>query len=137
MHPLFFFPNINYKLDSQHKYRVSSIGCNSGIVGYRRDYGIDRALKYTEPPCMTLPQSAGMTPPSCLFQVSKSLTRIENVSSFTEFVKAFSQFGNEMVELAHLSGDRQNVSGGGVTGVGGGGGGGGGEWGGDWMGVGV
>ena len=37
----------------------------------------------------------------------------ENVSSFTEFVKAFSQFGNEMVELAHLSGDRQNVSGGG------------------------
>ena len=43
-------------------------------------------------------------------QVLKSLVKIENVSSFTDFVKAFSQFGNEMVELAHLSGDRQNVS---------------------------
>ena len=43
----------------------------------------------------------------------------ENVSSFTEFVKAFSQFGNEMVELAHLSGDRQNVSVGGEEGGGG------------------
>jgi hypothetical protein len=28
------------------------------------------------------------------------------VSNFTEFVKAFSQFGAEMVELAHLTGDR-------------------------------
>ncbi|KAK2171063.1 hypothetical protein NP493_1106g00015 [Ridgeia piscesae] len=41
-------------------------------------------------------------------KVLKSLVKIENVSSFTDFVKAFSQFGNEMVELAHLSGDRQN-----------------------------
>ncbi|RWS29502.1 alpha-catulin-like protein [Leptotrombidium deliense] len=32
----------------------------------------------------------------------------ENVANFTEFVKAFSQFGSEMVELAHLTGDRQN-----------------------------
>jgi hypothetical protein len=32
---------------------------------------------------------------------------MENVSNFTEFVKAFSQFGCEMVDLAHLSGDRQ------------------------------
>jgi hypothetical protein len=31
------------------------------------------------------------------------------VANFTEFVKAFSQFGTEMVELAHLTGDRQNV----------------------------
>lgn len=41
------------------------------------------------------------------FQVARSLGRLENVSNFTEFVKAFSQFGAEMVELAHLTGDRQ------------------------------
>jgi len=39
--------------------------------------------------------------------VARSLGRLENVSNFTEFVKAFSQFGTEMVELAHLTGDRQ------------------------------
>ena len=33
-----------YKLDLQHKYRVSSIEHNSGIVGYRRNFGIDPAL---------------------------------------------------------------------------------------------
>ena len=42
--------------------------------------------------------------------MSASLNRLENVANFTEFVKAFSQFGTEMVELAHLTGDRQNVS---------------------------
>ena len=36
--------------------------------------------------------------------------KIESVNNFTDFVKAFSQFGGEMVELAHLTGDRQNVS---------------------------
>jgi hypothetical protein len=41
-------------------------------------------------------------------QVSRSLGRLENVTNFTEFVKAFSQFGSEMVELAHVTGDRQN-----------------------------
>ncbi|XP_065216469.1 alpha-catulin isoform X2 [Planococcus citri] len=41
-------------------------------------------------------------------KVSRSLGRLENVTNFTEFVKAFSQFGSEMVELAHLTGDRQN-----------------------------
>lgn len=40
-------------------------------------------------------------------KVARSLGRLENVSNFTEFVKAFSQFGAEMVELAHLTGDRQ------------------------------
>jgi len=39
-------------------------------------------------------------------QVARSLGRLEGVSNFTEFVKAFSQFGAEMVELAHLTGDR-------------------------------
>lgn len=42
------------------------------------------------------------------FQVARSLGRLESVTNFTEFVKAFSQFGAEMVELAHLTGDRQN-----------------------------
>ncbi|CAG2165602.1 unnamed protein product [Oppiella nova] len=42
-------------------------------------------------------------------RVSISLNRLENVANFTEFVKAFSQFGTEMVELAHLTGDRQNI----------------------------
>ena len=32
------------------------------------------------------------------------------MNTFTDFVQAFSQFGSDMVELAHLSGDRQNVS---------------------------
>ncbi|XP_066144271.1 alpha-catulin isoform X2 [Euwallacea fornicatus] len=41
-------------------------------------------------------------------KVSHSLDRLESVGNFTEFVKAFSQFGAEMVELAHLTGDRQN-----------------------------
>ncbi|XP_018903579.1 alpha-catulin isoform X2 [Bemisia tabaci] len=41
-------------------------------------------------------------------KVQHSLGRLENVTNFTEFVKAFSQFGNEMVELAHVTGDRQN-----------------------------
>ncbi|XP_076372930.1 alpha-catulin-like [Tachypleus tridentatus] len=37
-----------------------------------------------------------------------SFNRLENVSNFTEFVKAFSLVGTEMVELACLSGDRQH-----------------------------
>lgn len=39
-------------------------------------------------------------------QVTHSLSRLESVTNFTEFVKAFSHFGGEMVELAHLTGDR-------------------------------
>lgn len=30
------------------------------------------------------------------------------MTNFTEFVKAFSVFGAEMVELAHVTGERQN-----------------------------
>lgn len=37
------------------------------------------------------------------------MERLEKVNSFQEFVQIFSQFGNEMVEFAHLTGDRQNV----------------------------
>jgi len=40
-------------------------------------------------------------------RVARTLGRLEGVGNFTEFVKAFSQFGAEMVELAHLTGDRQ------------------------------
>lgn len=38
------------------------------------------------------------------------MDHLERVSTFQEFVQIFSQFGNEMVEFAHLTGDRQNVS---------------------------
>ncbi|XP_071941893.1 alpha-catulin-like [Antedon mediterranea] len=41
-------------------------------------------------------------------KVKKSLNKLETVQNFTEFVQLFSQFGKEMVELAHLTGDRQN-----------------------------
>ena len=42
-------------------------------------------------------------------QVLTTLTELEVVGTFPEFVSCFSRFGNEMVELAHLTGDRQNV----------------------------
>ncbi|XP_067141907.1 alpha-catulin-like [Centruroides vittatus] len=41
-------------------------------------------------------------------KVVLTLDSLENVTHFTEFVRIFNQFGNEMVELAHLTGDRQN-----------------------------
>ncbi|CAG5122756.1 unnamed protein product [Candidula unifasciata] len=41
-------------------------------------------------------------------KVMQSLAQVEQVNNFTDFVSAFSQFGKDMVELAHLSGDRQN-----------------------------
>ncbi|KAL0961909.1 hypothetical protein UPYG_G00333240 [Umbra pygmaea] len=37
-----------------------------------------------------------------------TLEQLERVNTFQEFVQIFSQFGNEMVEFAHLTGDRQN-----------------------------
>ncbi|CAJ0940739.1 unnamed protein product [Ranitomeya imitator] len=40
--------------------------------------------------------------------VLATMEYLEKVSSFQEFVQIFSQFGNEMVEFAHLTGDRQN-----------------------------
>ncbi|XP_025020593.1 alpha-catulin isoform X1 [Python bivittatus] len=41
-------------------------------------------------------------------KVLMTMEQLEKVSSFQEFVQIFSQFGNEMVEFAHLTGDRQN-----------------------------
>lgn len=41
-------------------------------------------------------------------KVDDRLKELEGVNTFTDFVQAFSQFGSDMVELAHLSGDRQN-----------------------------
>uniref|UniRef100_A0A674DGY7 Catenin (cadherin-associated protein), alpha-like 1 n=1 Tax=Salmo trutta TaxID=8032 RepID=A0A674DGY7_SALTR len=42
-------------------------------------------------------------------KVLVTLEQLERVSTFQEFVQIFSQFGNQMVEFAHLTGDRQNV----------------------------
>ncbi|XP_069769387.1 alpha-catulin isoform X1 [Narcine bancroftii] len=41
-------------------------------------------------------------------KVLATLEHLEKVSGFQEFVQIFSQFGNEMVKFAHLTGDRQN-----------------------------
>ncbi|KAM6288966.1 alpha-catulin-like [Aegotheles albertisi] len=41
-------------------------------------------------------------------KVLATMEQLEKVSSFQEFEQIFSQFGNEMVEFAHLTGDRQN-----------------------------
>ena len=39
---------------------------------------------------------------STIPQVDDRLKELENVNTFTDFVQAFSQFGSDMVELAHL-----------------------------------
>ncbi|CAI4230958.1 unnamed protein product [Auanema sp. JU1783] len=41
-------------------------------------------------------------------KVAYSLSRLEATRDFTEFVKIFAEFGGEMVDLAHRSGDRQH-----------------------------
>ncbi|XP_052079628.1 alpha-catulin-like isoform X4 [Mytilus californianus] len=41
-------------------------------------------------------------------KVLNALNDLDKVTSFTDFVNYFSKFGNDMVELAHLTGDRQN-----------------------------
>lgn len=41
-------------------------------------------------------------------KASKGLDKLESVFNFSEFVRAFSVFGSEMIELAYLTGDRQN-----------------------------
>ncbi|KAF8368377.1 ctn-1, partial [Pristionchus pacificus] len=41
-------------------------------------------------------------------KVAYSLSRLETTRSFTDFVKIFAEFGGEMVDLAHRSGDRQH-----------------------------
>ena len=43
-------------------------------------------------------------------KVSQTLNKLESLSSgFWLFVKLFTQYGSDMIELAHLTGDRQNV----------------------------
>lgn len=39
-----------------------------------------------------------------------TLNRLEATTSFSDFAKLFGIYGSQMVELAHLTGDRQNVS---------------------------
>ncbi|CAF3642728.1 unnamed protein product [Rotaria socialis] len=41
-------------------------------------------------------------------KVMSTLNRLETVTSFSEFIKLFAIYGSQMVELAHLTGDRQN-----------------------------
>ncbi|CAF1240152.1 unnamed protein product [Adineta ricciae] len=41
-------------------------------------------------------------------KVISTLNRLEGVMSFSEFVKYFGVYGTQMVDLAHLTGDRQN-----------------------------
>ncbi|CAF1259271.1 unnamed protein product [Rotaria magnacalcarata] len=41
-------------------------------------------------------------------KVMSTLNRLEAVTSFSEFIKLFAIYGSQMVELAHLTGDRQN-----------------------------
>lgn len=40
-------------------------------------------------------------------QVARSLDRLESVSNFAEFVRAFTEFGGGMVELARLTAERR------------------------------
>ncbi|CAK5063580.1 unnamed protein product [Meloidogyne enterolobii] len=40
-------------------------------------------------------------------KIAYSLTKLEHTSNFTEFVQIFTEFGGQMVDLAHRSGDRQ------------------------------
>lgn len=42
-----------------------------------------------------------------VWQVARSLDRLESVSNFTEFVRAFTEFGGGMVELARLTAERR------------------------------
>uniref|UniRef100_A0A1I8ARQ4 Alpha-catulin n=2 Tax=Steinernema glaseri TaxID=37863 RepID=A0A1I8ARQ4_9BILA len=41
-------------------------------------------------------------------KIAYSLTKLEGTANFTDFVKIFTEFGGEMVDLAHRSGDRQH-----------------------------
>uniref|UniRef100_A0A183E8C0 Alpha-catulin n=1 Tax=Gongylonema pulchrum TaxID=637853 RepID=A0A183E8C0_9BILA len=41
-------------------------------------------------------------------RIAYSLVKLENTTNFTDFVKIFTEFGGDMVDLAHRSGDRQN-----------------------------
>ncbi|KAK3856373.1 hypothetical protein Pcinc_037296 [Petrolisthes cinctipes] len=60
----------------------------------------------TSPPQSSLHHTSPHNMSSNLDHFHQSLSRLESVTNFTEFVKAFSHFGGEMVELAHLTGDR-------------------------------
>jgi hypothetical protein len=42
-------------------------------------------------------------------KVISTLNRLEAVVSSSEFIKLFAIYGTQMVDLAHLTGDRQNV----------------------------
>lgn len=64
---------------------------------------------FFELPCHSIFHSLMVLCMCVCLQVLVTLEQLERVSTFQEFVQIFSQFGNEMVEFAHLTGDRQNV----------------------------
>lgn len=43
-------------------------------------------------------------------KVAHSLTKLENCYDIYSFVNLFSQYGADLIDLAHLSGERQNVN---------------------------
>lgn len=43
-------------------------------------------------------------------KVLLTLNKLENVIDFYSFISLFSQYGADLIELAHLSGERQNVN---------------------------
>ncbi|XP_068409421.1 alpha-catulin isoform X3 [Eschrichtius robustus] len=69
----------------------------SGPFGLAFDSGLEIKTRSVEQTLLPL-----------VSQVLATMERLEKVNSFQEFVQIFSQFGNEMVEFAHLTGDRQN-----------------------------
>lgn len=42
-------------------------------------------------------------------KVSQTLIKLENVVDFWNFINFFTEYGSDLIELAHLSGERQNV----------------------------
>ncbi len=42
-------------------------------------------------------------------KVLLTLNKLENVIDFWNFVNFFTQYGTDLIELAHLTGERQNV----------------------------
>ena len=81
-------------------------GTNQSILVYNNDFDDLKKKKKTLLFCYS--------PILAIFffssQVLASLLKLERVYNFTDFMEAFSQFGNEMVRLAQITGERQNVS---------------------------
>lgn len=42
-------------------------------------------------------------------KVSQTINKLQNVVDFWNFINLFTEYGSDLIELAHLSGERQNV----------------------------